>query len=134
MRIRYKIREDLKKLVVDIINELGFDHIPVDRIYVVESHGSKSGAAARIYGVPRILQFAAGIKPFYVIEVISENFSRLSSLQQITVLIHELLHIPYNFSGSLRPHGKYVNNSKARVLARKYIAKIKSKRPHVWAK
>ena len=47
---------------------------------------------------------ALGIPPHYVIEVLSEKFDRMSDDDQIRVLIHEILHIPKNFSGALVPH------------------------------
>ena len=38
------------------------------------------------------------------IEVLSEKFDRLNKLEQDKILLHELAHIPKNFSGSLLPH------------------------------
>ena len=54
--------------------------------------------------MPKIFQKALNIKPAYVIEVLSKHFDRLDDDAKKKVLIHELLHIPKNFSGSLLPH------------------------------
>ncbi|MCD6301116.1 MAG: metallopeptidase, partial [Staphylothermus sp.] len=78
-------------------------------------------AYARIHGLPRIWIKALKIKPGYVIEVISENYDKLSIEEKIMILIHELLHIPRTFSGGLRPHGKYVNRRIVRKLFSKFM-------------
>ena len=44
------------------------------------------------------------MEPAYVIEVLAKYFDKLDQDKQKQVLIHELLHIPKNFSGALLPH------------------------------
>ena len=102
-----------------IVEELGFKHIDVARLYCVRSRGSRSRAYARIYGTPGAWKAALGYNPGYVIEVLSENFERLSLELKVKTLIHELLHIPSTFSGGLRPHGRLVNGRVVHDLYRR---------------
>jgi len=94
------IASELKRIVVG----LGFGHLKPNNIIAFRSFGSKSRAIARIWSLPRIWQMALEKEAHYCIEVISERFDRLSSAEREKVLIHELLHIPQNFSGALLPH------------------------------
>lgn len=95
-----KIQKALKKLILD----LSFDHIKSNHIHAFRTHGSKARAYARIWAFPKIFQEVLNVSPAYVIEVLSEKFDKLSDDNKTKVLIHELLHIPKNFSGSLLPH------------------------------
>lgn len=94
------IKEDLKKLVTI----LKMNHIDLKRVICFRSFGSSSKAKARIWSFPRIWQQALNLPPYYIIEVLSERYDKLSSDEKEKVLIHELMHIPKNFSGSLVPH------------------------------
>jgi predicted metallopeptidase len=95
---------DIKKAIKNITNSLSMSHIDSTRIVCFRSRGSTSRARARIWSLPRVWQKALGVKAHYVLEVISEKFDKLSKDDQCRILIHELLHIPKNFSGSLLPH------------------------------
>ncbi|OGK14589.1 hypothetical protein A3H80_04320 [Candidatus Roizmanbacteria bacterium RIFCSPLOWO2_02_FULL_37_19] len=100
--------QDVLKHVYNLIHELDLTHISKKDIFCMRSKGSNARAYARIWGLSRIFQVAAGMRPTYVIEVLSERFDKLSHEQQIKVLIHELMHIPKTFSGALLSHrGKY---------------------------
>ena len=88
----------------EIIKKLGFDYIKPENLVPFRSYGSKSRAIARIWSLPRIWQIALQKDAHYCIEVVSERFDRLSETDKEKVIIHELLHIPKNFSGSLLPH------------------------------
>ncbi len=81
-----------------------FKHVKADRIFCYKTTGSKARAYARIWAFPKIFQDALGLTPAYVIECITEKFNRLNEEDRNKVIIHELLHIPKNFSGSLLPH------------------------------
>ncbi|MBU1127167.1 MAG: putative metallopeptidase [Patescibacteria group bacterium] len=94
----------LQKRVNQLIEKLEFGYINSKRVVVFKSAGSKARAYARIWGFPRIWQQALDLKPHYCLEVISEKFDRLTFDDQNRVLIHELLHIPKNFSGALLSH------------------------------
>lgn len=109
-RYRFEWQEDttIKQQLRNIVRDLDLEHINVERIFCYSSSGSTSRAYARIWSFPKIFQHALAIKPAYVIEVLSERFEKLTTENKTKVLIHELLHIPRNFSGSLLPH-KYGN-------------------------
>lgn len=96
--------EDVKEKALLLVREGRFHWLDLDRIFFVRSYGAKTKALARIWGLPRIWQLVLDTKPSYVIEVIAEKFDKLSKSRQEDVLIHEIAHIPRNFSGSLVPH------------------------------
>ena len=95
---------DVQKRIASLVKKLSFLHIDPKRIVAFRSSGSRSRARARIWSFPRIWQKALKIKPHYCLEVLSEKFDKLTRENQDRVLIHELLHIPKNFSGALLPH------------------------------
>ncbi len=94
----------LESSMREIVITLKFTHINPDRIFCYRTHGAKARAYARIWAFPKIFQRVLNLEPAYVIEVLSEKFDKLSPDNRIKVIIHELLHIPKNFSGSLLPH------------------------------
>ena len=95
---------DVQGRVERIIEVLGLGHINQFRIICMRSKGAKANAYARIWNLPRIWQKALGVQPYYIIEVLSENFDPLSEEERDRILIHELMHIPKTFSGALVPH------------------------------
>lgn len=95
---------DIDKEIKSLIENLNLDYLNPRRIFCFRSFGSVSRARARIYGLPRIFLIALGCEPGYCIEVISEKFDKLSEKDKRLTLIHELMHIPKNFSGALVPH------------------------------
>jgi len=95
---------DLHRQMSRIISQLGLAHLDPQNIFVFRSCGSRSRARARIWGFPRIWQQALQKSPCYCLEVLSEKFDHLRQDDQKRILIHELLHIPKNFSGALLPH------------------------------
>ncbi|RLF06065.1 MAG: metallopeptidase [Thermoprotei archaeon] len=109
-KIEYKEAVEIYPIFKELCSAPGLDHIKLERIKVYYSFGTKTTSAARIYGIPKILQIAYNIEPAYAIEIVYENFSKLSWEDKIKVLIHELLHIPRTFSGALRPHGRYITS------------------------
>ena len=119
---------DIKKRVRHLISELDIDWLTASGIYCFRSTNAKTRAYARIWGLGRIWQQALDLKPAYIIEVISEKFDRLPERQQDEVLLHEITHIPRNFSGSLVPHirrGKRRFEDKVQILIAQYLQKIK---------
>ncbi|PJE69056.1 metallopeptidase [Candidatus Shapirobacteria bacterium CG10_big_fil_rev_8_21_14_0_10_38_14] len=113
---------DLKSEVKKIILHLDFSHINPKQIFTFRSFGSRSRARARIWGFPRIWQQALKTSASYCLEVISEKFDHLSEENKQRILIHELLHIPKNFSGALLAHrrrGAVINAREVEKLFKK---------------
>lgn len=102
--MEWQIAPDIKKRIESIVKSLAMGHINTRRVICFRSHGSSSRARARIWSFPRVWQQALNLPAHYIIEVIDKHFDKLSREDQSRVLIHELLHIPKNFSGSLVPH------------------------------
>lgn len=115
---------DIQKGITDIVKKLNLNHIEPSQIICFRSFNSSSRARARIWSLPRVWQLALRVEPHYVIEVLSEKFDHLSSADKKRVMIHELMHIPKTFSGSLVPHrGRFhaINNRTVETLYNKYI-------------
>lgn len=94
----------IQKEVEYIVKKLELDYINSKRIFCYRTTGSKARAYARIWSFPKIFQDALNLEPAYVIEVLTEKYDRLPDHEKKKVLVHELMHIPKNFSGSLLPH------------------------------
>lgn len=109
MLLHFETAPDIHRRLKSIVRRLKLIHIDPARIICFRSHGSTSRARARIWSLPRVWQLGLNLKPHYVIEVISHYFDKLSADDQTRVLIHELMHIPQNFSGALlsHHHGRY---------------------------
>lgn len=103
-KLEWEEAKDIKRSVKEILTILDFPHIKASRVFCFKTRGSKSRSYARIWSFPKIFQRTLDIEPAYVIEVLSKHFDRLDEDQKKKVLIHELLHIPKNFSGALLPH------------------------------
>jgi predicted metallopeptidase len=120
MPIKYCEASDVKKRVDEIATALDFFHVVPQFVFCVRSKGSESTRIiARIHGLSRIWQEALNRPPSYVIEVISERYDRLPEEEKEKTLIHELLHIPYGFSGGFRPHKGYIDRKTVEELYRK---------------
>lgn len=103
-KVDWQKAEDIHERVITLVNKLDLNWIEVKRIYAVRSNGSSARAYARIWGMSRVWQVAAHLPPVYCIEVVSQYFDKLPKKEQDKVLIHELAHIPRNFSGALVAH------------------------------
>ncbi|MFH1971664.1 MAG: putative metallopeptidase [Patescibacteria group bacterium] len=103
-KITWSLDFDVQKKVILLLKKLNFPNFDGSRIYCLRSENANTRAIARIYGLSRIWQQVLKQKPAYIIEVVSEKFDRLSESQKNKVLLHEIAHIPQNFSGSLVPH------------------------------
>ena len=113
---------DIKREIRSLVKILKFFHIKTSRIFCYRSRGSKSRSYARIWSLPKIFQRALSIDAAYVIEVLSERFDKLGVEDKQKVLLHELLHIPKNFSGALLSHrgrGRHLE-SQVKSLFKRY--------------
>jgi predicted metallopeptidase len=95
---------DIHTIVHAVVKNLNLPYIDSSRIVCMRSFNATSRARARIWSFPKIWQTALDKPAYYIIEVLSEHFDKLSSDDKIRVIIHELMHIPKNFSGALVPH------------------------------
>jgi len=113
-----QIQEEMGK----IVSSLEMSHVIPERVYCYRTTGSKARAYARIWSFPKIFQEALSIESAYVMEIISERYDRLNHEEKTKVIIHELLHIPKNFSGSLLPHkyGHTQIDKEVETLYKKY--------------
>ena len=124
--LEWEEARDVKREINRIVKTLNFSHINTSRIYTYRTQGSKARAYARTWMMPKIFQHALGIGPAYVIEVLSKYYDRLNDDEKSKVLIHELLHIPRNFSGALLSHrgrSRHIGHD-ANALFKEYKSKI----------
>jgi predicted metallopeptidase len=102
--LEWENASDVKREISKIVKTLEMDHVILSRVFCYRTEGSKARAYARTWMMPKIFQNALDIEPAYIIEVLSKYYDKLSEDDKSKVLIHELLHIPKNFSGSLLSH------------------------------
>jgi predicted metallopeptidase len=118
---------DVKNIVKQLVPNLPFGtYVDVKHIVCMRSFKATSRARARIWSFPKIWQMALKLPPYYVIEVLSHHFDHLSDDKK-RVIIHELMHIPKNFSGALIPHSglhKRINRGTVEQLFRLYKKSI----------
>ena len=103
-KLEWEDAHDVKINIERILKVLDLPHIKPQNIHCYRTEGSKSRAYARIWSMPKIFQRALKLEPHYVIEVLARYYDRLDEDEKSKVIIHELLHIPQNFSGALVPH------------------------------
>ena len=104
MQISYEKADDIQTRMNEI-SKLLFPHVKISDVVCLRSFGSSSrGTIARCHALGKAMQLALGRKGFYVIEVISKRFDKMSLEEQDKVLIHELMHIPKSFGGGFIHH------------------------------
>ena len=121
--MKYKLAPEIKRQIRVLIKELKFVHIKPNQIHCIRSFDAKTRAYARIWGMSRLFNEVAGLKPNYIIEVINQRFEKLTPREKIKTLIHELMHIPKTFSGALLSHrGPHheINDSAIEKILKKY--------------
>jgi len=114
---------DIEKIMLLVLKKNLFPYIDGKRIVCMRSTQATSRARARIWSFPHIWQLALNQPAYYIIEVLSQHFDHLSTDDKTRVIIHELMHIPKNFSGALVPHRgihKRIDTRTVETLFREY--------------
>ena len=121
MPIKYSLAPELQSVSNEIATLL-FPHVKLDSVVCIRSFGSSSrGTIARCHALGKAMQLAMGLKKgFYVIEVISKRFDKLSNEDKVKTLIHELMHIPKSFGGGFIHHN-VVCEENVEVEYEKYV-------------
>jgi predicted metallopeptidase len=125
--MQFEFAPDVHERISKMVKTLKLDYINSLRIFCMRSKGSEARAYARIWSLPQIWQKAFDVKTYYIIEVLSEHFDKLSEEQKDKVLIHELIHIPKTFSGALRPHAyfdKKIDEKTVNEFYEQYLASL----------
>jgi len=113
MAIKYHQAPDIQTIAEEVVRKLDWSHVLLEHVSFLRSTGSKARMTiARCHALGKAMQIGMGRKKgFYLIEVISEKFDRLSAEEQLKVIIHELMHIPKSFGGGFIHHDKVHNAS-----------------------
>jgi predicted metallopeptidase len=108
MAIKYHPAPDIQTSAEEIVASLEWDHILLEHVAFIRSLGSAARRTiARCHALGKAMQIGMRRnKGFYLIEVISERFDKLSAEEQTKVIIHELMHIPKTFGGGFVHHNK----------------------------
>ncbi|MBI2621682.1 MAG: metallopeptidase [Candidatus Levybacteria bacterium] len=128
-KLEWEDAPDVKRDIVKIVDALDLNHIRASRVFTYRTQGGRARAYARTWMMPKIFQHALGIGPAYVIEVLTRYYDRLSEDEKSKVLIHELLHIPKNFSGTLLSHrgrSRHIGRD-ANALFKEYKSKVSNR-------
>lgn len=122
MKIKYQLADELKEIAKEIVEKLSWNWIDLEHVGFLRSHGSRSrGTIARCHALGKAMQISMGRqKSFYVIEVISKTFDRLSQEDQVKTIIHELMHIPKTFGGGFKHHN-IVNEKNVKKIYDHYV-------------
>jgi predicted metallopeptidase len=113
MAIKYHQAPDIQEIAEEVVRKLDWSHVLLDHVAFLRSTGSKARRTiARCHALGKAMQIGMGRnKGFYLVEVISEKFDKLSVEEQLKVIIHELMHIPKSFGGGFIHHNKVHDKS-----------------------
>lgn len=129
MPIKYELAEDIMARLYDLAKKIGLAHVKFSGVYAVRSRGSSAeGTLARCHALGKIWQKCLNIKAVYIIEILEEQFAKMSREEQDKTLIHELMHIPKSFGGGFKHHD-VVNEKNVEKLY-----KIYRKNMLIWSK
>lgn len=122
--MKYALAPEIKAKIEVLVEKLQFTHIKTAQVHCIRSFDAKTRAIARIWGMSRLFKEVAGLDPHYIIEVNAKRFDKQSSRDQMKTLVHELMHIPKNFSGALLSHrGRYhqINDREVEKIIRNLL-------------
>ena len=122
--MKHELAPDVFERIKFVIDTLGLEHMPHDKLHCVRSFDVKTNAIARIWALPKVWRDVLDVEPQYIIEVVSKKYDKLPDDEKTKVLIHELMHIPKKFSGGLVPHtcfGKKINDKVVSDIYEKYF-------------
>lgn len=96
----YKEAGDLKERAEFLAKKHDLSWIDFDKVHFYR-YFSNSRTAAKCVGFSKVLQLPnSHIMPYYVLVFNEKHFhDKLSQQEKDSTIIHELLHIPKNFSG-----------------------------------
>ena len=119
--IKYKPAPDIQKIAEEVVARLGWLHVDLQNVAFIRSFDGKSrGTIARCHALGKAMQVGMGRRGFYLIEVISKRFDKLSNDEKVKTVIHELMHIPKSFGGGFRHHN-LVNEKNVNQVWEKYV-------------
>jgi len=125
--IRFFKAGDIQERIRHFVEVLGMGHIDLNRIVCIRSVGSSARyTLARCYGLGRVWQKALDLPAYYIIEIISEKYDKLSPEEKDKILLHELMHVPHAFAGGFRHHTPYVNNRTVNGLYDEYLRRMRA--------
>ena len=75
----------------------------------------------------KLMQKAIGVKAVYALEFLSERFDKFPKEEQVKVIIHELMHIPFSFGGGFKHHN-HVTERNVNICYKEYKRIIENKR------
>lgn len=104
--IKYEYAPDIEEIAKKLVLVLGWNHINMGEVAFLRSRGSGSrGTIARCHALGKAMQMGLKRdKAFYLVEVISERFDKMSEEERVKTIIHELMHIPKTFGGGFVHH------------------------------
>lgn len=125
--MKFQPAPDIQERIKELVFALDLNYLDSERIICFRSFKSTSNARARIWSFPKIWQKALGVKAHYIIEVLSEKFDSEDMDEQTKILLHELLHIPRNFSGALVSHNTVQFDGKGGHIRKKINRRVVDK-------
>lgn len=116
----YTEAEDLKERAKFLAEKHKLIWLDFDRIHFYR-YFSNTQTAAKCSGFSKVLRLPKShLQPYYVIVFNEKHFNdKLSQLEKDKTIIHELLHIPKNFSGEFSSMGHRKVYKLANELAKK---------------
>lgn len=120
--MKYEFSQKWTDKADEICKTLCFDHVKEGRVKCFVSRGTSTrNIIARIHGLEKLFQIALETEAYYIIELLSEQFDKLSEDEKEKTILHELMHIPHSFGGGFRHHKPYVTNRKVKKKYEEYM-------------